>query len=163
MVCKNFKELEKKIAKRIDNALNEEVADTITNVMRHFIREDVYDSYEPGIYKRRMEDGGLIDRDNIQAVTDKNGTLYVTNVTLGSPNYTKWSKKKKKLVSYKSKNAGKPIAEIVETGIGYDFGGWEYDGEPRPFMHDTLEAVEKNKYHVKALKYGLQRQGLDVK
>ena len=157
MICKNLKELEKELYKRINTALDTEVADTVKEVMIDHIIQDVYDVYDPTLYSRRMNDGGLMDRDNIISTIDGEGGLLVQNVTTGSPNYTIGGK------TYTSKNADKPIAGVIETGQGYDIHGWEYDGKPRPFMENTHDDLEQNHYHTEALKRSLKKQGLEVK
>ena len=47
MICKNLKELEKELYKRINTALDTEVADTVKEVMTDHIIRDVYDKYDP--------------------------------------------------------------------------------------------------------------------
>ena len=46
MICKNLKELEKELYKRINTALDTEVADTVKEVMSEHIQKDVYDKYK---------------------------------------------------------------------------------------------------------------------
>ena len=50
MICKNLKELEKELYKRINIALDTEVADTVKNVMSDHIRDDVYNKQKPKYY-----------------------------------------------------------------------------------------------------------------
>ena len=47
MICKNLKELEKELYKRINTALDTDVADTVKEIMTDHIVRDVYDKYEP--------------------------------------------------------------------------------------------------------------------
>ena len=53
MICKNLKELEKELYKRINTALDTDVADTVKEVMTDHIIRDVYDKYDPAVYQRR--------------------------------------------------------------------------------------------------------------
>ena len=53
MICKNLKELETELYKRINKALDEDVADTVKEVMTDHIIRDVYDKYDPAVYQRR--------------------------------------------------------------------------------------------------------------
>lgn len=170
-VCKNLQELRNEIMKRVNIALDTDVADTVRDVMTDHIIQDVYDVHIPRRYERRFnqsgndinsffddtDNTGLLDPDNIITTIDGDGNLIVQNVTLGSRYYYIGNK------PYISKNAGKPIAGVIETGQGYDIDNWEYDGVPRPFIENTREDLKENHYHTKALKEGLKKQGLEVK
>ena len=169
MICKNLKELEKELYKRINTALDEDVSDVVKDVMTDHIIQDVYDVCNPVSYERRYnqaginidngyddsDNTGLLDVDNIIATIDGEGNLFVQNITLGSRYY--YDKNKKRI----SQNAGKPIANIIETGEGYDI--WDANGTSRPFMRNTHDDLKENHYHTQAMKQGLKRQGLEVK
>ena len=73
MICKNLKELETELYKRINKALDEDVADTVKDVMTDHIISDVYDAYEPVAYQRRYNNGGLLDANNIISTMGDNG------------------------------------------------------------------------------------------
>lgn len=161
MICKNLKELEKELYKRINIALDTEVADTVKEVMTDHIIQDVYDAYEPTAYQRRYDDGGLLDPDNIIATLGNNGEMLVQNVALG--NDSVYMEDSISRVYYSSYNINKFIAPIIETGIGYDIGGWAYDGVPRPFIQNTHDDLEQNHYHTEAMKRSLKKQGLEAK
>lgn len=166
-VCKNMKELEKELLNRINIALDEDVADVVKNVMTDHILQDVYDARPEGAYVRRYnqsgndinspfddtDNTGLLDPNTIIATIDGDGGLKVENVTLGSKYYYKDGEKKT------SQNAGKPIAEVIETGEGYDIANIK----PRPFMENTAEDIKEHNYHIQALKDGLKKLGLEVK
>lgn len=168
MRVNNFKDLEKEIMKRINFALDEDVADTVKDVMTDHIIQDVYEAYEPRMYVRRYnqsgndinspfddsDNTGLLDPNNIISTIDGEGGLSVQNITLGSRYYYKGRKRRV------SSHAGEPIAEVIETGKGYDV--WK-DAEPRPFMQNTHDDLKDNNFHIKALKEGLRKQGLEVK
>lgn len=150
MICKNLKELEKELRKRIDVAMLTDVAQAASDVMIDHIQQDVYDVYEPFYYDRRYDDGGLADPNNIVSSIEGN-TLIIENYTLGNQyvgGY--WGI---------SKNTDKPISNIIETGIGYD----TRFNMKRPFMKNTIYDLATNKYHVKALKQGLTKLGLEVR
>ena len=157
-VCKSLKELEKALQEKVDVALLTDVAQTVTEVMQDHIAQDVYDVYNPSRYARRMNENGLLDNRNINSSIDGN-TLIVENNTLGSPYYYDPSDKKIK----KSVNAGEEIVGVIESGRGYDISDWEYDSVPRPFIENTREELKDYEWHKKALKQGLQKQGLEVK
>ena len=155
MICKNLKELEKELYKRINIALDTEVADTVKEVMTDHIIQDVYDAYEPTAYQRRYDDGGLLDPDNIIATLGNNGEMLVQNITLGSEYYYIPSIKR----SFRSANADKFISPIIEYGIDYDV----VDVFPRPFIQNTHDDLAQNHYHTQAMKQSLKKQGLEVK
>ena len=83
MICKNLKELEKELYKRINTALDTEVADTVKNVMSDHIRDDVYNKYKPEYYIRRGSNGGLADPENLNATLGSDGELFVQNIKIG--------------------------------------------------------------------------------
>lgn len=165
-LCRNSKELSNEIMKRVNIALDSDVADIVRDVMTDHILQDVYDKHIPRQYIRRYnqsgnainssfddtDNTGLLDPNNIISMINGEGALKVENVTLGSKYYYVDGEQKI------SKNANKPIAGIIETGIGYDIGMF-----PRPFMTNTHEDLEQNHYHTKALKQSLTKQGLEVK
>ena len=166
MRVNNLKELETELRKRIQNALTNEVNDVVKDVMQDHIISDVYDKYDPVMYARKMNNGGLLDRNNI--VSDFKGALRlsVKNITLGDKYYGLHTYNKSggyTSTPMISKNYNKPITEVIETGQGYDVEGWEYDGVPRPFMRNSCEDLRDNHYHTIAMKNGLKRQGLEVK
>lgn len=161
MICKNLKELEKELYKRINTALDTEVADTVKEVMTDHIIQDVYDKYEPKLYQRRYNDGGLLDPENIIATLGDDGELLVQNITLGAD--TVYGQDPSGFGYYNSRNANEFITPIIETGIGYDVSKWKYNGVPRPFMENTHNDLEQNHYHTEALKRSLKKQGLEVK
>lgn len=155
-ICKSLQELEKALQEKVDIALLTDVAETVRDVMLAHIIEDVYDVYSPSTYVRRNNENGLMDGNNINA-SIKGNTLIVENNTLGRPYYRDGKELKR------SQNADKEIAGVIETGQGYDVHDWEYDGIPRPFIENTRKELFDYEWHKKALKQGLQKQGLEVK
>lgn len=155
-VCKSLKELEKALQEKVEIALLTDVAETVRDVMLDHIIEDVYEEYTPFEYSRRNNENGLMDGNNINASIEGN-TLIVENNTLGKPYYREGKELKR------SQNADQEIAGVIETGQGYDIHDWEYDGVPRPFIENTRRELVDYDWHKKALKQGLQKQGLEVK
>lgn len=151
MVCKNLKELEKELRKRIDIAMLTDVTQTVSEVMIDHIQQDVYDTYEPTVYNRRWDNGGLADPNNVVSSMEGN-TLIVENYTLGNQYINGRN-------GDVSKNYNKPIVNIIETGVGYD----TRFNMKRPFIENTIYDLATNKYHVEALKQGLNKTGLEVK
>ncbi len=153
-ICKNAAELEKELMKKINGSLIQDVAPVVENTMIYSIEKNVYDAYEPSAYSRRQEEGGLIDRDNIVSKVIDNGVIAVTNETLGEETYVYNGRE------FQSKNAGKPIAGIIESGKGYDY--WK-KAFPRPFLEETVEMLNKENVVSKVLRDSLKLDGLEVK
>ena len=57
---------------------------------------------------------------------------------------------------------GRNVAEIVETGIGYEFE-FPYNGVPRPFTEATREELRNTNEHIHAMYVGLKKQGINLK
>lgn len=135
----------------IEDSLAEEVADIVCDIQLEHIQTDVYNAYSPVIYSRRGDEGGLGDRSNIDVlVSDKE--LVIENNT---------SKDER----YGINPTDKSLTEIIVTGDGYMFTG-KGDGaylQPRDFIGNTKEDLRQNKQHIKAMKKGLKRNGMNVK
>lgn len=149
MICKNLVQLEKELNKRINNALNDDVVyETVKNQMIATTYEEVYDVYSPKKYKRRGENGGLLDENNIvKTLNRKTHTLKLKNITRGNEKFTPTD-------GY--------LAGIIEKGQGYHYK-FDYNGKPRPFIQKTIENLKNNKLHIHALRIGLKNQNLNVK
>ena len=156
MEVKSLKELEKELQKRIDYALLTDVTDVVTEIMIEHINNDVYAVYEPRVYRRRMKNGGLGYPGNINGSIDGD-TLIVENNTMADPYIFIAGID----IPVMSKNAGKELTPIIEMGESYDFD-WGIYNTPRPFIHNTIEEIKTNNYHVRALKEGLIKQGIEV-
>lgn len=154
-VCKNSQELYNELMKMINESLKDDVAPIVKKVMLDRIDEEVYRKYEPSMYMRRGEDGGLADPDNIVSEIVYDGCLSVTNETLGREFYFDKSGD-----TIRSDNADKPIAEIIETGEGYDC--WD-KAFPRPFMQPTVDKLKETDLVEIVLKKSLEMKGLEVK
>lgn len=167
-ICKDTKELYSKLMEYVNDVLDKEVSDTVKDIMIDHIVTDVYNSYTPSMHTRRYsqsgndnvnnsfddsDNTGLLDPNNIISTTDGVGGLEVKNTTLGSKYYYKNYER------YISKNAGKPIVGVIETGRGYDVRS---PGK-RPFIKNTYEELENTGFHIKAMKQGLIKRGLGVK
>ena len=174
MVVNNLSELKAEIEKRVSLALQNAVATKVEDKMVNEIYETVY-TYDQVSYTRRYhasgsdigsyfddtDNTGLADVNNI--VSTVNGcVLTVENMTLGSHYYFSFERDKKgKLIRKRrvSKNSGKPIAGVIETGIGYDVPEFILS---RPFISNTRDALSNSRIILNAMKRGLSRQGLEV-
>ena len=138
MTYKNINDLFKRIEKDVQEVLVNEVAETVKDEMKQAIDDTVYSTYEPEYYKRRGEQGGLLDEDNITVTELENGILLRDTAPL---------------------NGGK---------TGYDLDRIIIDGSgnqafPRDYIEETKERLEDNKAHVNAMVQGLRKKGYDVK
>lgn len=157
----NMKSLCSYLQKRIDNALGDEVFETVKQTEQESIEDVVYGAYIPGTYSRRGEDGGIGDTNNIvlgSPVT--NGVLEVVNVTEPNPYLNGIDE------SDGYADTEKNLPELIERGHGYK--GYGYDivrtnagyMKPRPFTQETINRLADTKDHVYALKRGLIKQGI---
>lgn len=109
--------------------------------MKEKIEDEVYSKYpDPVMYVRQKEDGGLLDEENMEVTMINDTTLSIENVR---------------------SDDGRNVAEIVETGIGYEFE-FPYNGIPRPFTEATREELRNTNEHVHAMYVGLKKEGIDV-
>lgn len=120
------------------SAVSDYAADTVKDEMRQAIDDTVYSTYEPEYYKRRGEQGGLLDEDNITVTELENGILLRNTAPLDND------------------NAGYDLDRIVIDGSGNQ-------PFPRDFIEETKERLEDNKAHVEAMVQGLRKKGYDVK
>lgn len=147
-LCNSFEELKHELDKKIKKAMEKEVAETVRETMQTHIATDVYDAYNPKLYKRRYGNDGLIaDSNIISRYDDISNTLTTTNITVGNNNFSPTD-------NY--------LSPIIESGEGYNFD-FEYFNIPRPFVRNTYEELIEYGWAQKALEIGLKRQGLDIK
>ena len=75
MTFKNVDSLLKHIEKQVQDTMENEVADAVKNNMAEAVQTSVYNAYNPMYYKRRMQNGGLIDKDNLEVTEIPNGIV----------------------------------------------------------------------------------------
>jgi len=80
MLLEEFNKWREQLEMDIDNVLETDVADTLTQHVLESVRQNVYDVYEPKEYVRRKQNGGLLDRENYHATAFDN-VLALTNAT----------------------------------------------------------------------------------
>lgn len=139
--AKDLKELEKLIKEKISKSLQTNVAQTARETIKDSIEDVVYAVYEPTMYERQKDDGGLTDDDNIL-------TTMVNETTLSIESHRM--------------DGDKNVSETIITGDGYDYE-FPYYGRPRDFVEATREELLDTRSHVAAMHTGLKKQGLDVK
>ena len=134
--AKNMNELAKLLNKKISKSLSQDVERVARNTLKEHIVSDVYDPYDSS-YDRT---GGLLQDRNIDSKMENDNTLSIR--------------------STRHEN-GNDIAEIIETGVGYSYGGLDDIIGPRPFHEETYKELA-NGLAKKALADGLKKQGVDV-
>lgn len=125
------------IEKQIQDTMVNEVADTVKDNMTEAVHTSVYDAYSPQYYKRRMNNGGLSDTQNMEVTEIQNGISVHNAAPLdnGRNDYN--------------------LDEIIVYGLG---------NQPfeRDFYAETAERLQENQEHTEALKQGLKKRGIEV-
>lgn len=154
-------EILKKVKKAAADSLKNEVAKAVRKEMKENIENTVY-SYDAAFPERRREDnGGMLDDDNIQAVLISDDTLAVKSTATVNP------LKKKELIGYHLKkgengndyfkNAFPDNYDLPEI-IEYGNTGGIIANEARPFTENTFNDLKSNKQHIAAMRDGLQKR-----
>ena len=116
-------ELNDEIKKRVNKALKNKVAPYIRDELKKQIQENVYDAYAPLVYKRRGENGGLIDEGNyVTDFDEEDCSVYVHDDAKAS-----------------GSGLGKPLDQAIE--YGYGDRDKEYN-KPRPFISPTQAKID---------------------
>lgn len=151
--------IRQRILPKIDDALSREVAEAVEQEESQTIRELVYGTYTPKLYRRRGDIDGLADPYNIESSV-KSGTLTVRNMTEPNPSGA---------MDNSRVTTGKYLDRLIEYGHGSSGGFYDFPTvganfmKPRPFTAKTIEHLRENKAHVDALQDGLKRQGIKTK
>jgi hypothetical protein len=134
------------IKKKIDSALDNEVADAVKDVVGMNIWRNVYDAYSPIVYVRREDNDGLIAPENLKHEV-KNGTLRVWNIA--KPNRDP------------AYDDGFPLKGYLDVHIVQGYGDMDEPwNEPRPFYESAEAELEEDKAHINALDAALEKKGL---
>lgn len=139
MTFKNLDSLFKHIEKQVQDTMENEVADAVKDNMAEAVQTSVYDAYNPMYYKRRMQNGGLIDKDNMEVTEIPNGIVVRDVAPLDNGRI----------------RSDFSLDEIIVNGLG---------NQPfeRDFYAETKEKLSENNNHVEALKQGLKKRGFKV-
>lgn len=146
-ILNNPTELNNAINKELYDFLKEDLKDYVFEVEKRMIYDYVY-SYEASDWamsKRRYENGGLADIDNMEAieVLDNNAIIYVNNTESQD--------------GIESTNS-LTEAEAIETGDS----DWNQPYE-RPFTKETLEYIKNSKDTYNVLKGFFNKKGIEIK
>lgn len=138
MIFNNLNDLFKQIEADLQDTMAKEVAETVKDSMQTAIQNGVYNAYSPKQYSRRKENGGMLDRKNIESHMDGN-TLTVRDIAPLDNGRTDYA-----------------LDDIVVNGLGYmPF--------PRDYYSECAEKLETTGDHVEALKRGMKKRGYRVK
>lgn len=137
MTFKNLDILFKHIEKQIKDTMVDEVANAVKDNMAEAVQTSVYDAYSPMYYKRRMQDGGIIDKNNME-VTETSDGIIVRDVAPLDNGRRDFS-----------------LDEIIVNG-------WGNQPFERDFYVETEDRLSENNDHVEALKKGLKKRGIKV-
>ena len=136
-------EIEKKIQSKIKSAMQNELSQQSKTTIQMHVVTDVYNVYEPTSYSRSYDQGGLLDRDNIETKMIDNNTLKVKNIR-------------------KDELDGRMVDKVIEYGKGYWTQTLDDIIGARPFIHNSFIDLKNGKAR-DALKRGLIREGLNIK
>lgn len=149
----DIEDLLKDMRSDIEDTLSEEVFEEVRDIELEHIAEDVIASYHPKVYERR-DVGGIEDGRNIIGEVN-NMELVVDNVTPFNSGYFTW-------------NNGNNLADLINEGEGgasrlyYDYYGGEFLN-PRPFLDNTKEEIDKTNRVDNALEKGMRKRGYNIK
>lgn len=138
----NLNDLLKHIKKNTQEVLETKVAENVKEKLIRHVESDIY-SYKPKKYVRHYEIGelGLGSPENVVINPIENG-VEIVNIT---------------------EHDGKYIPYVVETGVGYDYTGYGYEYEnPRPFVKNTKEELERTGEHIEILKKELKNKNFII-
>ena len=146
----DINELLNDIKSDIEETLMDEVLDEVKEIELKHVEEDVFSVYSPKIYERRGN-GGIDDPDNIVGEVN-NMQLEVDNVTRFNDGYGTY-------------NHGTGLADLINDGDSLNGYFYDYSGsfnQPRPFIDNTIEEIEKTDGAENALANGLRKRNYDV-
>ncbi|MEG0896677.1 MAG: hypothetical protein RSF73_03965 [Ruthenibacterium sp.] len=132
----------------IHTALVNDIANGAKEIMKNAVENVVYSAYNPTVYSRRGEDGGLSDKSNMIATEIPNGIALTDEIPVNNAYGV-------------SRFANdKSLAEIVcEGGQNYMYGDESYDYyQPRDFMSET-QNILNNGNAEKLVKDALVKKG----
>ena len=138
-------ELREALLKDMRNAVIKEVVKEMKDIEREVIEERVYAVFSPKVYKRRYENGGLMDKENMLeevSISKNDITVEITNLTQGNPTYRNfWDS---------------DIQELIETG------NYMWNGQmppPRPFIDETQSVIDTTDRIDRAIERALSNLG----
>ena len=128
----------------IKDSVSEEVSKEMIKIEQEHIDSQVYSTYTPKEYSRRLDNGGLRSEGNMQStISDSKDGIEVTvhNSTTGNSQYRNYW--------------GSEIQNFIEEGIYM----WNCDCPPRPFIDDTQEEIDNSNRIEEAVERALNKLG----
>ena len=113
----------------IKNSVADEVVKEMKKIEQEVIDRNVYSVFNPKVYERRKDNGGLRSEDNMVTDISTNGDsviIEIENMTTGNERYNDYWKGE--------------IQPLIESG------SYMWNGKmppPRPFIDDTQREVDK--------------------
>jgi hypothetical protein len=129
-------ELAKLVNQIAKNAMNNgnAVKNKVIETGKKHVQTDVYDVYTPMMYKRTGE-----LKENWKTEPTADGMAVFND----------------------RRDDGRYVAEVVETGKGYEYD-FEYNGVERPFTKNTADELRNNGELTDALRKDLKSAGFDI-
>lgn len=128
----------------IKDSVSEEVSKEMIKIEQEHIDSQVYSTYTPKEYSRRLDNGGLRSEGNMKStISDSKDGIEVTvhNSTTGNSQYRNYW--------------GSEIQNFIEEGIYM----WNCDCPPRPFIDDTQEEIDNSNRIEEAVERALNKLG----
>jgi hypothetical protein len=140
------------LKKQISDVLQTDVKEEVISTEQRHIQSDLYDAYSPNFYERR---GTLADEGNFESEMIDDSTIAIKNVA--TPNDSVVG------TLYNPAN-GTEFMSWIEYGDVPDLwgDGSEPWSNPRPVVGNTVKELEETEAHVKALKEGLLKKGIQI-
>jgi len=127
--------LNRELMRRANIALKNEVKDVVVSKLKEHMQKDVYATYTPHEYQRRMDDGGLIDPKNIEHTVNENMLRVYPTAPIEGP----------RIPGYEPAPGKTNLAKIIERGARNPWNRKSYRWtKPRPFVKNTQEELRKN-------------------
>lgn len=184
----NEQSLQAYINQMIGNVLQREVASTVIKQQSQSAKKLIYDAYSPKYYTRRMSmakstyskftDTGrefyFKNYDTVYSNNENSHSISIESIINANPTITLFRKNRQ--ITTKSKNAGKRLIELLETGgvSSYDFPYDTKKGEnqspyalasytkPRPIIATTISSLRQSKAIETSFKVGMETRGFNM-
>lgn len=128
------------IQEAANKSLKNEVVIAARKEMQAKIQVTVYDVYEPVSYERKEYDGGLIADDSIEIQVAADNAISIEDIRHDGLN--------------------RNVAEVVESGVGYQVNVPDILTRGRKFTEATHESLSNTNILKIAMQQGLLKQGI---
>jgi hypothetical protein len=149
MDFKSLSDLEKYLQKQIKDSLKTDVKTKSEILIESHVAKDVYADVYPWEPSRYIRSFNLIESVSSEMISDDELKLYMDDNIAQSHHM------------YNKNEPLEPYANIVETGLGYDYDKPYSYNQPRPFFANSVEELKSGKLK-EYLKDSLKKHGLNV-